>query len=146
MRYEQGLVHFSFEHWQSEDIVKKILDYNHIDICKLISIYQNELTFISSLDDPSMQTKSCLCMGQLLEKQRIKELIIVGWEENWDEIVPAALPPSLQTIWFVHENEDARNAFLKHHQHYKDLYFMLVALLDEGVLIPLASIEASPST
>src|SRR5262249_9577555 len=58
------------------------------------------------------------------EKWKIKELLIVGWDPVWDEMLPSALPVSLKTVWFINEEENAKEAFLTYYQSCENLYYV----------------------
>jgi hypothetical protein len=124
MKPKQDFADFSFGRWQPEYTVQEILEYTRLNTCKLIRIYSDEQSFVYRLNNAKAQEENSRCMRQLLEKWKVKELLIVGWDPAWDEILLSALPISLKTVWFVNEDENAKNAFLADYQSCENLYYI----------------------
>lgn len=125
LELKQDFADFAFGQWQPEQVVQEILEYTRLNVCKLIRIYNDENSFISRLNDEKLHDEEySRCMRLLLGKWKIKDLLIVGWDPIWDEMLPLALPPSLDTIWFVNEDENTKNAFLAKYQSYEHLYYI----------------------
>lgn len=122
MQPKQDFADFAFGTWQPEDTVQEILEYTRLNTCKLIRAYRDEQSFIHRLNNAKAQEENNHCMKRLLEKWKVKELLIVSWDPVWDETLLSALPTSLKTIWFVNEDENAKNAFLEHYQSYENFY------------------------
>jgi hypothetical protein len=124
MKPKQDFADFSFGRWQPEYTVQEILEYTRLNTCKLIRIYSDEQSFVYRLNNAKAQEENSRCMRQLLEKWKVKELLIVGWDPAWDEILLSALPISLKTVWFVNEDENAKQAFLADYQSCENLYYI----------------------
>jgi len=124
MKLNQEFADFSFGHWQPSRTVQEILEYTRLNACKLIRIYSDEQSFVYRLNNAKAHEEVSRCMKHLLEKWKVKELLIVGWDPVWDEMLPSALPTALKTVWFVSEEENAKDAFLAHYQSCENLYYI----------------------
>jgi hypothetical protein len=124
MKPKQDFADFSFGRWQPEYTIQEILEYTRLNTCKLIRIYSDEQSFVYRLNNPKAQEENSRSIRHLLEKWKVKELLIVGWDPVWDDMLPSALPAALKTIWFVNEDENAKNAFLAHYQACENLYYI----------------------
>jgi len=124
MKPKQDFADFSFGRWQPEYTVQEILEYTRLNACKLIRIFSDEQSFVYRLNHAKAHEEISHCMRQLLEKWKVKELFIVGWDPVWDEFLPSALPASLKTVWFVNEEENAKNLFCSYYPNYEYLYYI----------------------
>jgi hypothetical protein len=124
MKPKQDFADFAFGLWQPEYTVRDILEYTRLNTCKLIRIYSDEQSFVYRLNNAKAHEENSRCMKQLLEKWKVKELLIVGWDPVWDERLLSVLPTLLKTVWFVNEDENAKKAFLAYYHSCENFYYI----------------------
>jgi hypothetical protein len=81
------------------------------DACKVLKLFNEIDAFVDSLDKPQVQEKNSRFVKNVLERLWIKQVIVVGIDLSWDEIILSALPPKLEAIWFIHEDEKVKEKF-----------------------------------
>jgi hypothetical protein len=124
MKHHHHFEDFALGHWQPEYTIQEIQSNKRLNVCQLIRLYGDEQAFIYSLNNSKVYEDNSHIIRQLLEKWQVNELLIVDWELAWDNILLSALPASLKTIWFVNEDEVAKNAFLARYQSCENFYYI----------------------
>ncbi|WP_220207213.1 5'-methylthioadenosine/S-adenosylhomocysteine nucleosidase family protein [Reticulibacter mediterranei] len=124
MKYQHHFEDFALGSWQPDYTIQEIQSNKRPNVCQLIRLYNDEPAFIYSLNNNKVYEENSRIIRLLLEKWQVRELLIVDWEVAWDNILPSALPASLQTIWFVNEDEAAKDAFLAQYQSCEHFYYI----------------------
>jgi hypothetical protein len=111
LKENHDFVDFDLGRLSIVDTVDEILFHEKISACKMIKFYNDVDTFVHSLDKPQIQEEISLCVKSLLDRMRIKEVLIVGLDLSWDSLILSALPSRVKTVWFVNEDEHVKDTF-----------------------------------
>jgi hypothetical protein len=85
--------------------------HENLMACKLIKIHDDVRTFIHNLFIDNADKTNSLFIKNLLGLMRVKHLLIVGVDLQWDKFLLSALPDTVETIWFVNEDEAVMQTF-----------------------------------
>lgn len=110
LKKEDDFVEFDFDH-NDDQTVNEIRLHDKIKACKVIKFFNDVEAFIYKLDKLQELESISACVKTLLERMRIKEVLIVGIDLTWDHIILSALPSRLKTVWFVNEDEQVKDLF-----------------------------------
>jgi hypothetical protein len=88
-----------------------IVTYGKINACKVLNLYNDVDAFVYSLDNLQEKHELGSCLKFLFDQLRIKEVLIVGIDLQWDHIILDALPSRVKTVWFANEDESVKNVF-----------------------------------
>lgn len=125
MRENVDFVEFSLGRLSCSDNIERILYQKKINIRRLIRMGGDIDTFIGNLNRPQAKNATSECVRNLLDQLRIRELLIVGLDLAWDQPILSALPSSLETIWFVNEDEHVKDTFLGKCENVKLFRYLL---------------------
>src|SRR5579859_3052329 len=100
-----------FDLGRQSSTVDQIISHEKISACKIIKFYNDVDAFVHSLDKPQMQAEICQSVKKLLERMWIKEVLLLGIDPIWDNLLLSALPARIKTIWFVNEDEQVKETF-----------------------------------
>jgi hypothetical protein len=106
------------------DNIKHILSQKKINIRRLIRMAGDIDTFIGNLNKPQAQRIAGECVRSLLDKLRIRELLIVGIDLAWDQSILSALPSHLETVWFINEDEHVKYQFIAKCGNVKNFHYL----------------------
>jgi hypothetical protein len=124
MRENVDFVELSLGRLSCTDSIERILYQKKINIRRLIRIGGDIDTLLGNLNKPQAKKAIGECVRNLLEKLRIRELLIVGLDLAWDQSILSALPSGLETIWFVNEDEHVKEIFLEKCENVKLFRFL----------------------
>ncbi len=110
LKEKHDFVNFDLGRLSITDTVDEIIFHEKISACKMIKFYHDVDMFVHSLDKPHMQEEISLCVKNLLDRMRIKEVLVVGIDLAWDGLILSALPTRVKTVWFVNEDEQVKDA------------------------------------
>jgi nucleoside phosphorylase len=111
LKEKHDFVDFALGRLSITDSIDEIESYEKTSACKVVKFYNDVDAFVHSLDKPQMQQEIGQCVKKLLERMKIKEILVVGIDLTWDHMILSALPPKLKTVWFVNEDEHIKAAF-----------------------------------
>jgi len=111
-------------HIIQEEIIEDIVFHNKQDACKIIRISDEARKLVYNLNQSDAQAANCRFVKRLLERLRVKEVLVIGLDTEWDSALMAALPEKIQTIWFVNEDENVMTQFLAGN-HAKDCGYII---------------------
>lgn len=113
MKEGRDFIDFSLtSHLVQDELVDEVLHSNKPDACKIIHISDEAKKLVYNLNQPSVQEANGSFVKRLLERLRVKEVVLVGLDLEWDSALMSALPPKINTLWFVNEDERAMFRFL----------------------------------
>ncbi|HWS84981.1 MAG TPA: hypothetical protein VN207_12075 [Ktedonobacteraceae bacterium] len=92
--------------------------------CKVINLYNDIDAFVYSLDKPQEQQERGLYVRKLLDHMSIKEVLIMGIDLQWDDIILDALPSRVKTVWFVNEDEQVKETFRSKYKKIEQFMFI----------------------
>lgn len=126
LKEKQNFVDFDLGRLSITDTIDEILSYSYEkrNACKILKFYGDIGAFVHRLDKTQMQKEISQGVKTLLERMKIKEILIVGIDLTWDEMILSALPARLETIWFVNEDERVKDAFYSLYQRAEDAKFI----------------------
>lgn len=113
MREKEHFVDFHLGRLSCNENIERILSQRKINIRRLIRMAGDIDTFIGNLTRPQAKNDAGECVRNLLEKLRISELLIVGIDLAWDQIVLSALPSQLETVWFINDDHHVKDTFIE---------------------------------
>jgi hypothetical protein len=88
--------------------------------CNVVKFFNDVDALLYTLDEPQELESISGSVKTLLERMRIKEVLIVGIDLTWDSIILSALPSRhLKAVWFVNEDERTKDVFC---EKYHDLW------------------------
>ncbi len=91
--------------------IHDIAFHENLIACKLIKIHDDVPTFIHNLFTANADRTNSQFSKNLLGLMRVKHLLIVGVDLQWDKFLLSALPDNVETIWFVNEEEAVMQTF-----------------------------------
>lgn len=124
LKEKHDFVDFALGRLSITDSINEILFYEETNACKVVKFYSDIDAFVHSLDKPQIQTEICQCLKSLLERMRIKEVLLVGIDLTWDHIILSALPPRIKTVWFVNEDEKVKEVFCAKYEGIEQFRFI----------------------
>src|SRR5439155_23788462 len=124
LKENHDFVNFDLGRLPVADTVNEILFHEKISACKMINFYADVDAFVHSLDKQQMQEEISQCVKNLLERMRIKEVLLIGIDLVWDSMVLFALPPRIKTVWFVNEDEHVKDEFHSMYERIEQFRFI----------------------
>ena len=106
-------------------VVDEIRLHEKISACKMIKFYNDVDAFVHSLDKPQVQEEIRQRVKKLLERMWIKEVLVVGIDPTWDQMILSALPPRIKTIWFLNEDEHGKETFRSMYEGIEQFRFII---------------------
>jgi len=124
MREKEHFVDCHLGRLSCADNIEHILSQKKINIRRLIRMAGDIDTFIGNLTRPQAKKDAGECVRSLLEKLRVREILIVGIDLAWDQMVLSALPSHLETIWFINEDEHIKEVFIENCKNTKNFCYI----------------------
>ena len=125
LKEKHDFVNFDLGRLSIADTVEEILFHEKISACKVIRLYTDVDAFVHSLDKPKVQAERSQCVKNLLERMRIKEVLLVGIDLTWDQMILTALPPRIKTVWFVNEDDSIKETFRSTYEGIEQFRFII---------------------
>jgi len=125
MREKVDFVDCSLGVLSCADNIELILSQRKINICRLIRMAGDVGTFIGHLNRPQAKKAAGECVRRLLEQLRIRELLVIGIDLAWDQAILAALPSSLETVWFINEDDHIKDEFIEKCGNIKKFHYIV---------------------
>ncbi len=123
MKKQHDYIDFYFSRLPIQQTIQQIIEHEKLDACKTVRIYNDEQTFIYSIDQPTSQEEYRQGIYKLLERLRIDTLLLVGLDPAWDAILFTRLPPHIQTVYFVNEDEATALSYHDINFHVNSMYY-----------------------
>jgi hypothetical protein len=124
LKEKQDFVDFDLGRLSITETVDEIISHEKISACKMIKLYNDVDAFVYSLDKPQVQEELSQCVSKLLERMWIKEVLVVGIDLTWDNLILSALPSRIKTVWFVNEDEQVKDAFRSAYEGVEEFRFI----------------------
>jgi len=123
LKKEDDFVEFDLDHIDNHTI-DEIRLHDKVKACKVIKFFNDVEAFIHKLDKPQELENIRVCVKTLLERMRIKEVLIVGIDLTWDHMILSSLPSRLKTAWFVNEDEQVKADFCSKYSEIEQIGFV----------------------
>ncbi len=113
MKEGRDFIDFSLtSHRVQDELVDEVLHSNKPDACKIIRISDEAKKLVYNLNQPGVQEANGSFVMQLLDRLRVREVVLVGLDPEWDRALMSALPTKIKTLWFINEDQKAMFQFL----------------------------------
>lgn len=125
LKEKQDFVDFDLGRQSITDIVDEIISHEKVSACKVIKFYNDVDAFVHRLDKQQMQEEISQRAKRLLEGMWVEEVLVVGMDPIWDQLILSALPARIKTVWFVNEDEQAKDTFCAKYEGVEEFRFII---------------------
>lgn len=99
-------------HLIHDELIEEVLHSDKPDACKIIHISDEAKKLVYNLNQPAVHEANGSFVKRLLERLRVKEVMVVGLDPQWDSALMEVLPSKSKTVWFVNEDVNVMFQFL----------------------------------